>query len=212
MSTPAEMILQDIQDRYVGVPVDSAFTRLYPDAAAWNRMFADFHQQLNAHFSFMNTKASVNRHFNADDSRQLLDLIAEIDRARTLLRRAGVDFEVDPRYQDVLDECAKFLTRSGGSAIPDEFQPIDLIAYEPMFVRGDAQIAIPDRRDRVDLKLVGSGAYANVYRFTDPVYDVPIAVKRAKRDLDQKDLVRFRGEFSLLKGLRSPYVLDVYKR
>jgi serine/threonine protein kinase len=70
---------------------------------------------------------------------------------------------------------------------------------------------LPERRSNVELHVIGSGAYANVYRFIDPEYGIPFALKRAKRNLNPKDLARFRNEFDLLKDLRFPYVLQVFR-
>lgn len=57
---------------------------------------------------------------------------------------------------------------------------------------------------------VGEGSYASVYRYNDPYYQIPIALKRAKPELDNKELYRFRQEFEVLKSLHSPYIVDVY--
>ena len=211
MATAAELILDDIDVKYAQADIDQAYTRLYPEPRPSSRMFASFHQRLNGHFEFMNTKAGVNRHFNAHDSRELLSLMDEIEDSHKMLKRAGIEFVLAGTYQEVLSRCKNFLVRSGGSPIPDDFQPIDLIRHEPAFSLSDAAIVIPDRTARYELQMVGTGSYATVYRYIDLVYDMPIAVKQAKPDLDPKDLIRFRNEFKLLKSLRSPYVLDVYR-
>ena len=59
--------------------------------------------------------------------------------------------------------------------------------------------------------MIGSGSYANVYRYIDPEYGIPVTLKRAKRDLDPRDLKRFRNEFDLLKDLSFPYILQVFR-
>lgn len=159
----------------------------------------------------MNIKAGVNHHFNADDSRQLIALIEEIHETQRLLKTAGIGFVVADSYVRVLEECGKFLVKSGGSAIPEDFERIELVKYEPVFTMPDTRIHLPDRRSSFELKMIGSGSYANVYRYIDPEYDVPVALKRAKRNVDPRDLERFRNEFDLLKGLHHPYVLQVFR-
>jgi tRNA A-37 threonylcarbamoyl transferase component Bud32 len=204
-------MLQDLRDRYAYIEVDPAFARLYVNLGANSPMFANFHQRLNGHFDFMNRKVRVNRHFNADDSRQLIALIDEVRDAQQVLERAEMSFVISDKYREVLEECATFLVDSGGSPIPEDFQPIELVKYEPVFVMPDIQIHLPERRATVELQMIGSGSYGNVYRYIDPEYDIPFALKRAKRNLDLRDLTRFRKEFDLLKDLRFPYVLRVYR-
>lgn len=61
-----------------------------------------------------------------------------------------------------------------------------------------------------NMKLIGGGSYANVFSCQDPSYDIKIALKRAKANLDLKELRRFNQEFEVLKSLKSPYVVEVY--
>lgn len=211
MATPEEMMLQDLIAKYAAVVIEPAFERLYQTPETTSRMFAHFHQRLNTHFEFMNYKIRAGRHFNAEDSRQLIALIDEIRDAQQVMKRLGLEFAITGSYRQILDECGKFLVESGGSAIPQDFERINIIKYEPVFILLDTQIHLAKRQERFDLKMIGSGAYANVYSYVDPDYDVSIALKRAKRNISDKDLARFRNEFTLLKSLSFPYVLQVYR-
>lgn len=210
MATAAEMMLQDLESRYSEVPVDQAYLRLYPKSSL-GRMCASFHEQLNRHFEFMNQKARGNRHFNADDSRALISLIDEIREAEQLLSHVGVEFEVSEYYERLMQSCSEFLVETYGSTIPEGFARIQLVRYEPIFLLPDTQIQVGERLGRVELKMVGEGAFAFVYKYKDPEYGIPFALKRAKQGLTEKDLARFRREFELLKELRFPYVLEVYR-
>lgn len=211
VQSPEDLMLKDLRDRYDGHTANEAFRGLYDARDPSAPMFAHFHVQLNAHFSFMNQKARTNRHFNADASRQLLSLIEEIQDAHQILRRVGADFTLDERYKQVLDACSGFLSESYGSEIPADFPRIELIKFEPVFTSPNIEIRLPARRANAELKMVGSGAFAHVYRYVDEEYGIPIALKRAKRDLDPKDHERFRREFDLMKSLHYPYVLSVYR-
>ncbi len=59
--------------------------------------------------------------------------------------------------------------------------------------------------------MVGSGAHAHVYSYVDPDYGIKFALKRAKKELGQRDLARFKQEFEVLKRLSFPYVVEVYR-
>ena len=84
MPTAEQLMLQDLHAKYAAVQVGPAFTRLYGTTAV-DHMFAHFHERLNKHFNFMNYKAGTNGHFNAEDSRQLIALIEEIQEAQEVL-------------------------------------------------------------------------------------------------------------------------------
>lgn len=60
------------------------------------------------------------------------------------------------------------------------------------------------------LRPIGSGAYAQVFKYHDDRYDKWFALKRAKKDLDNKELIRFKREYEDMKALHSLYVLEVY--
>jgi eukaryotic-like serine/threonine-protein kinase len=211
MPTAEQLMLQDLQAKYAAEQVGPAFTRLYGETAT-DRMFANFHERLNGHFAFMNYKAGASgRHFNAEDSRQLMALIEEIQEAQEVLRLVGTEFVVVDGYRAVIERCREFLVLSGGSPIPEDMPRIDVVKYEPVFLLSETVIRAPERPSNYPMRMVGSGAFANVYSFVDPVYDVTISLKRAKSDLEPKELERFRREFEVLKSLRYPYILEVYK-
>jgi hypothetical protein len=60
------------------------------------------------------------------------------------------------------------------------------------------------------LKSIGEGSYAHVYKYKDDEYRMHVAVKKAKNNLDETELKRFKSEYEVLAGLSSPYVLTVY--
>lgn len=59
-------------------------------------------------------------------------------------------------------------------------------------------------------KALGEGSYARVFRYTDPFYNKDFVIKKAKPDLTEKELERFKREFDQMKLMRSPYIVEVY--
>lgn len=52
------------------------------------------------------------------------------------------------------------------------------------------------------MKLIGNGSYANVYKYKDTFYNRPFILKRAKKELTDKEIARFKREFSVFdKGI-----------
>ena len=62
-----------------------------------------------------------------------------------------------------------------------------------------------------ELKLIGEGSYAKVFKYKDNYYKYPFVLKRAKKDLDEKEVERFKREFDQMKSLNSPYVVNVFR-
>ena len=210
MTAPVDFMMADLREKYEAVPSSRAFDRLYDDAE-WGHMFAVLHKRLNEHFTDINGRAETTHHYWADNSRDLLSLIKEIEADLHTLRRAGVEVELAASYQDALERCRPWLSPSGGSTVPDDFEPIEIIKYEPVLTHAARSVKLEKHQQAVELKMVGSGSYAHVYSYVDPDYGIKFAVKRAKKDLDERDLVRFKQEFEILRKLSFPYVVEVYR-
>lgn len=178
--------------------------------------FAIIHSKLNKLFSFMNDKNSPGRggHYNAAQSRELMDLIKETKIILITLDRNPFEdaYQIDPAYQEIIEKCGAFLSSSGGSPIPEEFPTIETIDYRPIFIPVSL-ISIPSREKvgKAQLKLIGGGSYAQVFHYKDPNYGLDFAVKRAKPELSEEELKRFEIEFEQLNILDSPYIIKAYR-
>lgn len=62
----------------------------------------------------------------------------------------------------------------------------------------------------VNLKLIGEGSYAQVFKYKYEFYNKYFVLKRAKSGLSEKELKRFRLEFDTMKSFNNPYILEVY--
>lgn len=210
MANPVALMLTDIREKYDAVPSSKAFDRLYDDPE-WGHMFAVLHKGLNEHFTAINGRAETTRHYWAENSRDMLALMKDIETDLHTLKRAGVEIELAEAYEDALDRCRPWLTVSGGSPVPEGFELINVISYEPVFSHAAKSVKLKKHQEPVELKMVGSGSFAHVYSYVDPDYGIRFAVKRAKKDMDERDLQRFKQEFEILKKLSFPYVVQVYR-
>jgi hypothetical protein len=88
------------------------------------------------------------------------------------------------------------LGNSGGSPIPEDYQLLNIVKYEPI-IYFEKQIEIVKETSSIfaSLKLVNSGAYAMIYKFKDTFYNQTFALKRARKELTSTDLIRFKKEF-----------------
>jgi len=206
-----ELMLADLTSRCAEIPASETFTRLYTGDALLGHVFASFHERLNQHFESINGRAKSTKHYWADSSREMLALIDELQDALDSLKVAGYEVAFAAEYRGVLDRCEPWLSTSGGSTVPEDFERIRLIKFEPVFTRPEVSIRLKKLKSAVPLHMVGEGSYATVFSFTDPDYGVKFAVKRAKKGLSERDLHRFRQEFDVLKRLSFPYIVEVYQ-
>lgn len=59
--------------------------------------------------------------------------------------------------------------------------------------------------------MVGTGSYATVHSYVDPDYNIKFAVKRARKNIAERDLARFKAEFEYMKRLSHPNLVEVYQ-
>ncbi|WP_224768291.1 protein kinase domain-containing protein [Metabacillus idriensis] len=216
--------LQDNVLIYINNKVDDHFERFtyenvnryidfYEDInfPVFKEFFSSFHFYLNKLFIFLNGKLKSNRHYNAYESRQLMFLIDEIYSLQSTLKGTEYYFTVIPYYKGILDKCERFLVESGGSAIPHDFEFINLIDAEPIFTF-DTQVSISraDKNISFPTKTIGTGSYATVHKYKDDYYNRFFVIKKAKKDLTKDEYERFKREFEEMKKLNSPYVIEVY--
>ena len=65
-------------------------------------------------------------------------------------------------------------------------------------------------KDNYKMDLIGEGSYAFVYKYKDDFYNEYFVVKRAKKNLNDKEIERFKQEYNQLRQLSSPYIIKVY--
>lgn len=173
------------------------------------KIFSKIHYEINNLFSFMNIKMDINGHFNADKSRSLIGWIDEIEELKNTLKTSKYAFEIVEYYREIIEKCKTFLTGSGGSTIPDDFEKIIISNLEPIFLLVQT-IKIPNNFLNVEKKPIGEGSYAKVYKYKDSFYNKYFVVKTAKKDLTDKEIKRFKIEYETMKKMSSPYVIEVY--
>lgn len=173
-------------------------------------IFATLHQEFNRLISFMYNK--TNGHFNADESRALDYYINFFEDTKYTLKDTMYSFDLNEDYKKFLNECTKFLSLSGGSTIPADLNRIRIIDYEPIFfLRKSIKVNRNSEDKRFNIKLIGSGSYAQVFKYHDDFYDIDVIIKRADKNLNEKEIERFKKEYSIMKSMNSPYILKVYR-
>lgn len=172
------------------------------------------HHDLVGLFRTMNERLPTGEHeahFWAEPSRDLIKRIEIIFSLVSSLKETPLAFQIDPYYLDLLTRCRDFLSSSGGSALPPNMAKVELYYTLPIFLPLSSITISHKQQDfTFDLKLIGSGSYANVYKYKDTFYNRPFILKRAKKELTDKEVARFKREFDVMNDLSSPYILEVY--
>lgn len=211
VASPASLALSDLREKYETEAATPQFDRLYQGDSNFAHMFAVLHKKLNKHFEEINGRADSTKHYWADNSREMISLIKDLHQDLYDLKRAGVEVKLDDRYQSAIERCEPWLAPSGGSAVPEDFQKIEIVRHEPVFTIPATTIKLKKTTETPKLKFVGEGSYARVYSYIDPDYGIRFALKRAKSEIGTRDLERFRNEFKVMNGLSFPYVVAVYQ-
>jgi hypothetical protein len=93
----------------VRVDIDNTYLKLYEDCSDdYKELFAYFHQKLNSLFDFMNSKFFKNKHFNAEESRELLEIIKTIKDFSSLLKEEGIIIQIRDDYDQTLKNVTLF--------------------------------------------------------------------------------------------------------
>ncbi|MDD3404196.1 MAG: protein kinase family protein [Hespellia sp.] len=151
-------------------------------------------------------------HFWAEPSRSLIKSITILRGLQRTLKDSGYAFELDSYYENIVTQSEEFLSESGGSQLPANMKKIELYYTLPIIHKLDA-ISIGNEHEKqryANLKLIGEGSYAQVFSYWDPFYNRKFVLKRAKKELNEKELERFKQEYEQMKNLSSPYVTDVF--
>lgn len=198
-------------------PLNLEFVELYSGFfhTRLREILATLHYELISLFRSMNNRLPTDdttAHFWAEPSRRLIFIIEIILGLFHTLKQEDIAFDIDTYYLDIILKCRDFLSPSGGSTLPPHMSKVDLYYTIPIFAPC-ASVSISNPRSNANyiLKQIGSGSYAIVFRYKDEYYDKYFVVKRAKKDLTDKELVRFEREYIELKDMSSPYIIEVHR-
>ncbi|MBQ9292336.1 MAG: protein kinase family protein [Campylobacter sp.] len=178
------------------------------------KIFSTLHTMIINSFEAMNTRLPAtetsNRHFWAENSRTLKKAIEISIDMETNFRNTEFDFCIDEEYCKLFDYCLNFLEESGGSALPIGMEKIKLYYRIPIFNLNNTHTK-NSKSVSFELKFIGSGSYAQVFKYKDLDYDKFFCIKRANKNINDSEKERFIREFDCMKKLKSPYILEVYK-
>jgi tRNA A-37 threonylcarbamoyl transferase component Bud32 len=178
-------------------------------------IFIVLHHEFNELFSFMNTKASKssNNYYNAGTSRRLIECNEIYNEMVKYLKGSNCEFEIEEKYRLQIAYTTTFLQEYNGSAIPNNYEFFEIVKYQPIFWLNydNSMLLVRPTVQYMKKTMIGEGSYAIAYKYKDNFYNCSFVEKRAKKDLDEKEIQRFKNEYQTLKALESPYIITVYR-
>ena len=206
----------EAQYRNLDTEINGEFLELYQGIVhpKLREIFSTLHAKFILLFKTMNDRLPTGEyeaHFWADPSRDLIKVIEMVEGLLRTLKGTAHSFILDDYYQNLINSCNKFLSRSGGSTIPSGMEKVVLYYTLPIFKpQNTITVTSPEANKSFELKLIGEGSYAQVFKYKDEFYQKTFVLKRAKKDLNEKELARFKREFEQMKNLNSPYIVEVF--
>ena len=192
------------------------FSNLYAGVAhlKLREVLSTLHYDLVQSFKTMNERlpaGDIGAHFWAEPSRALIRQIEITLGLYNVLKNSKYAFEIDTYYYELIFKSCSFLSSSGGSTLPANIQKVELYYIQPIFIPVMGITVTNIQSGMVyELKQIGSGSYANVYKYKDTFYNRQFVLKRAKKDLSSKEIQRFKREYEEMQEFSSPYILEVY--
>ena len=177
-------------------------------------IFSTLHNLINKCYEKMNTRLPTEdnvSYYWAAESRDLIFVIELINDMQNKLKNTENAFVLNEYYVEILKKCNGFLEKRG-SAIPSFMDRVDVYYSIPIFIKKDSvKIERDATHNYYNLKLIGEGSYAKVFKYYDQFYNKKFALKRALPNLDEKEVKRFKQEFNQLHSLSHPYIIEVYR-
>lgn len=208
-----ESKIRELQSRGI---TSVEYEELYKDISneRVRTIFSWLHGGYNNLFRTLNERLPTGEneaHFWADPSRELIFVIELTISLQGILKNTEWAFKIEEYYDGIIKKCRDFLSNSGGSTIPPHMQKVELSYLEPIFLLTESIVVTSERQSFVaNLKPIGQGSYAHVFKYKDEYYNRSFVLKRANPDLSEKELIRFRREFDEMASLHSPYIVEVY--
>lgn len=206
--------------------IEAIYRELEEHHQNYMKLYADFNNQKlseilsTIHFNLVKELKNLNSrlptredsaYYHAEDSRRLLAVFEVVERLRSNLKNTQYEFYIDEYYTKTMNNCKRFIVQYGGSSIPPNVNKIELYYTIPIFINKTNNKFNKKNGSYYDTKLIGTGSYANVYKYKDEDYAETFVLKKLKKYASEKDLVRFKQEYQLMKNNPHPNIVRVYR-
>ena len=157
--------------------LNNEFEELYigVENVKFREILSTLHYEFTTLYRTMNERlptGNFEAHFWAEPSRALIYMIEMTIGLYNAVKGSKYAFEIDEYYNDLIRKCRDFLCSSGGSALPPNMSKVELYYVQPIF-KPSASVTVSNINTGItyELKQIGQGSYANVYKYKDNFYN-----------------------------------------
>ncbi|KAF0333138.1 protein kinase family protein [Pediococcus acidilactici] len=170
-----------------------------------------FVTQLRTLNAYLPTR-DFSKHFHASESRDFISVLDKIHQIEENSKGHSIEITLTQKWSNAVKQFDSFMMKSGGSEIPSNTPKMELPLTTPIFESKDIiSLQRGNHTKSGRLRQIGEGSYAITYKYKDPEYGKFFVLKRAKKELNEKERQRFKNEFKFLSSCNSPYIVKVYK-
>lgn len=206
------------QYRELANKINIEFVSLYQSFSheKLQEILSTIHYMFVTNYRLMNDRlptSEFSAHFWAEPSRELIQAISVLRGLQRTLKNTCDAFTIIPYYEDLIQKSMVFLKSSEGSELPPHMEKVELYYTDAIVCKVDAVNLKTNQTGQhyINLKLIGEGSYAQVFSYFDPFYNRKLILKRAKKELNEKEIERFKQEYEQLNNLHSPYIIEVFQ-
>ena len=135
-----ELVINEKYNKFSSKEVDNLYRDLYADLSDNNLyfrklkfLFSFVQESLNNLLEIFNERIKISKHYCAEDSRQLIELIENVFELRKETKGTNYSFIIDDTYELYLNSLLSFLKNTNGTTIPDSIETISIKKYDPIF-------------------------------------------------------------------------------
>ena len=135
-----ELIINEKYNEFVNNKIDDTYQKLYTTNSKDEFIkrimfiFSCLHQLLNNYLKEFNNRINtIEKHYRAEDSRQLIILIDTIFDLKENTNSSQYSFKMDNRYESYLKQIRPCLKQTLGTSIPETIKEISIIKYDSIF-------------------------------------------------------------------------------
>lgn len=138
--------------------------------------------------------------------------LSEIKRVQKALESTEFVSTLSDDCEKILNFYNRILDGNQHAYIPFYTDKFTLNELAPLFIKNNS-VGLKSASGEIYkiVNLIGEGSYATVFKCYDSFYGTYFALKRAKHDLNDTELERFKREFDSMHELNSPYVIKAFK-
>lgn len=193
--------IEDIIKGYISSSIEGVYKHLYEDVSKMDlpstlsylpAALSYIHQRINVLFDYMRYRSDEKRYFPVDSSRELIQVIKDIEELRELLSLLGYTLMIDSDYLNHMQHVKNFIKSGVKNSIPINYKRITIKDVHPIF-------NFPEKG-----KIIESHSIEKITQET-----AKENIQKCKDRIDQGD---YSGAITISRTLVEAIIKEIYKK